>query len=74
MILSRSGHQNYLGLYPISTQKEKKRIICIWAPSLEILKCTDASEKQLLSRKHHVEVERTLRLKVANNMNFHSHY
>lgn len=55
-------------------KKKKKRIIYIWAPSLEILKCTAASEKQLLSRKHHVEVERTLRLKVANNMNFHSHY
>ena len=72
MILSRSGHQNYLGLCSVSTQGEKKRIIYTWAPFLEILKCTTASEKQLLSRKHHAEVERTLRLKVANNMNFYS--
>ena len=75
MILSRSGHQNYLGLYSVSTQKEKKKKDYIYlGPIPRVLKCTTASEKQLLSRKHHVEVERTLRFKVANNMNFHSHY
>lgn len=72
MILSRSGHQNYFGfVFHLNTERKKKDYIYLGPIPRD-------SEmhglKQLLSRKHHAEAERTLRLKVANNMNFHSHY